>query len=366
VVAVLPASASTADPVTLRAQALASLEAGYRVLLTGRQTEVLVADRGEVGVERTSAERLAATLYRRDFNAQYGVRFTAIEVELVTTGLEVAGSTAILHADEHVKMHFASGWEVDPERDLTRMRIPHSFVFSQTERAWRLDFDDAGGMRDGGKTVDAGTDVTPARIRPQSSSTGGRLAAIEPYDSAAAYIRPDVSPRLESAYGTYWPNPAGDYAYNWAYSRNSAYRDFSPDDCTNFISQALRAGGWTDKYGFYWDWNNWWYQSYDQTTSWTYVAALRQFMSTSGRAQGLAYINDLQKGDVLQADFGQNGSWDHSLMIDAKYSSNLADIYVSYHSIDTQHRHMSDFLAAVQSQYGNTTYNAWHIIFTSN
>lgn len=366
VVAVLPASASSADPVVLNAQALASLNAGYRLLLTGQTTDALVPDRGEVGVERTSGERFAATLYRRDFNAQYGVRFTGIEVQLITTALEVSGSTAVLHADEHVQMRFVSGWESDPERDVTRMRIPHSFVFTQTGRAWRLDFDDAGGMRDGGRAVDASPNLTPARIRPQSSLAGGRFAALDPERMSALDIRPDVSTRIDSAYGTYWPNPAGDYAYNWAYSRNPAYRDYAPNDCTNFVSQALRAGGWTDKLGWWRDWNNWWYNAQNETESWTYVAAMRQFMSTSGRGQSLAYINDLQKGDVLQVDFSQNGSWDHGLIVDAKYSSNLADIYVSYHNTDTQHRPMSDFLGAVQTQYGNSTYNAWHIIFTSN
>ena len=363
---VLPASANSADPVLLNAQALASLNTGYRVLLNGQTAEALVPDRSEIGVKRTSAERSAATLYRRDFNAQYGVHFTAIEVKLITTAFELNGSTAVLHADEHVYMRFVSGWETDPERDVTRMRIPHSFVFTQTGRTWRLDFDDAGGMRDHGTAVDINPNLTPAQIRLQSSIGGGRLAVVDAEDPTALAVRPDGSTRVASAYGTYWPNPAGDYAYNWAYGRNPSYRNFSPDDCTNFMSQALRAGGWTDKLGFYWDWDNWWYNDQNQTRSWTFVAAMRQFMSTSGRGQSLAYINDLQKGDILQADFGSNGSWDHGLMVDAKYSSNLYDIYVSYHDTDTQHRHMSDFLAVVQSTYGATTYNAWHIIATSN
>ena len=35
------------------------------------------------------------------------------------------------------------------------------------------------------------------------------------------------------------------YAHQWAYSRNPAYYDFSAigGDCTNFVSQCLRAGG---------------------------------------------------------------------------------------------------------------------------
>ncbi|MEV7606770.1 amidase domain-containing protein [Paenarthrobacter sp. NPDC089322] len=37
------------------------------------------------------------------------------------------------------------------------------------------------------------------------------------------------------------------YATSWAYGRNSAYRQFG-NDCQNFVSQSLRAGGWADQY----------------------------------------------------------------------------------------------------------------------
>ena len=43
-----------------------------------------------------------------------------------------------------------------------------------------------------------------------------------------------------------------DYAYNWAYGRNSAYPNYG-NDCTNFVSQAMEAGGWAETGGFRWD-----------------------------------------------------------------------------------------------------------------
>lgn len=370
VLVALPASANTIDPHELKAQALASLNDGYHVLVTGDTTRSLTPDRGEVGIARTAEKRLADMLFRRDFNAVHGARFTEIRVKLNVLDIKSTASSVLLRADEEVEMRFVSaGRSPDPERDVTLMRIPHTFVFKQVGRAWRLDFDDAGGMRNSGPAADTLTDITPARLRkPGASARGGHVAAMDPQHAEGRDSRPDPSSRGVSAYGTYDRAAAARYAYDWAcwQCRNPAYRNFSPDDCTNFVSQALRAGGWQNTGGFKWDWNNWWYNDSGQAEAWTFVAAMRQFMSTSGRGFALNYINDLYEGDVLQADFGQDGSWNHGLMVDARYSSNLADIFVSYHDTDTRHRMMSDFLAAVQTQYGNTTYNAWMVLYTSN
>ena len=40
-------------------------------------------------------------------------------------------------------------------------------------------------------------------------------------------------------------NSASNYALQWALARNPNYISFT-NDCTNFVSQALRTGGWKD------------------------------------------------------------------------------------------------------------------------
>lgn len=45
--------------------------------------------------------------------------------------------------------------------------------------------------------------------------------------------------------GYYNPNTAVQYARQYALHPNSTYPEFS-SDCTNFLSQSLRAGGLTD------------------------------------------------------------------------------------------------------------------------
>ena len=66
---------------------------------------------------------------------------------------------------------------------------------------------------------------------------------------------------------------------------NPAYRNFSGKggDCTNFASQALRAGGWKDKAGWYKNANYWWYNNSNQTWSWTSVDYWATFAKNSGR-----------------------------------------------------------------------------------
>ena len=44
-----------------------------------------------------------------------------------------------------------------------------------------------------------------------------------------------------------------DYAYKWWNGRNPAYRSYELD-CTNFISQVVKAGGIKAAKGSRWDW----------------------------------------------------------------------------------------------------------------
>lgn len=98
-------------------------------------------------------------------------------------------------------------------------------------------------FNDSAKEITASTDK-PAII--QDEKTDSKSYS---YSSMATYLE------------TYWQN------------YNPNYRDFSGSggDCTNFVSQALRAGGWTDVSGLYTNSNYWWYNSLNQTYSWTSV-----------------------------------------------------------------------------------------------
>ena len=85
------------------------------------------------------------------------------------------------------------------------------------------------------------------------------------------------------------------YARSWAQGRNPAYPSYS-DDCTNFISQSMKAGGWATVGSYPLSSrssnSNWWNGSYSSTSSYTWGGAENWywFARNSGRARTSASI----------------------------------------------------------------------------
>ncbi|MFZ3101109.1 MAG: amidase domain-containing protein [Desulfitobacteriaceae bacterium] len=141
---------------------------------------------------------------------------------------------------------------------------------------------------------------------------------------------------------------AATYAEQWALSRNSNYPSFT-EDCTNFASQALYAGGRPMLYGSTED-TKWYVRKilfvWDYTLSWSMASYFYNFLgSNSAPLQGSwttssAPGNDkseIIKGDVLSYDWDGGGSKDHSAIVTYMgydpNSSNFGDL-VCYHSKD--------------------------------
>lgn len=127
---------------------------------------------------------------------------------------------------------------------------------------------------------------------------------------------------------------------------NPNYKTFNEvgGDCTNFVSQIMKAGGWADEYGFYRDDNNWWYNSMNQTWTWINVTYWNAFASIrSHRTRILSGPTSMLPADVLQADFSNNGSKDHTMFV--SYHSGTQP-YLTYHSSDTYRRSLSSLMSA--------------------
>ncbi|TMK38138.1 MAG: hypothetical protein E6G70_30195, partial [Alphaproteobacteria bacterium] len=108
---------------------------------------------------------------------------------------------------------------------------------------------------------------------------------------------------------------AANYATTFALSRNPIWPDDSSSggggDCTNFISQALYAGGWEMVPGMKSDPTAWYAGrpfDYDRgNRSWTWAGAdpFSRFLRMSGRASRCT-VDDLAIGDLIQEyRFGQ-------------------------------------------------------------
>lgn len=122
------------------------------------------------------------------------------------------------------------------------------------------------------------------------------------------------------------------YAHQWSCNgttscRNSAYQDLGGEDCTNFVSQALLAGGVTQtKVGY--GYEQWWYDGYEdwwpygdihRSHSWGLVTNLSTQLQATGRATGVVLTNMTSKysgansagGDIYMYDWGKGEGYSH-------------------------------------------------------
>jgi hypothetical protein len=137
-----------------------------------------------------------------------------------------------------------------------------------------------------------------------------------------------------------------DYAAQYWDNYNPDYREFG-NDCTNFISQIMKAGGWTDVDGFYQNDDSWWYNFLNQTYTWAGAHNWGVFAQIySQRTQGLEYVYQMLTTDVLQVDWDHPGEpdvgdepenqVDHTMIVTGILGSAGAadEIYLTYHTSD--------------------------------
>jgi len=159
--------------------------------------------------------------------------------------------------------------------------------------------------------------------------------------------------RPASAIQLFSGSAAGTYARTWALSTNSAYGRFG-NDCTNFVSQAMDAGGWTHLAGSGYCADRkkdsvWWFtrggcrytacpwgwcptiRTIDASHTWGGAHNFYNFVKTTGRGTGAAHVMNLGEGDVLQMDFSGGGHIGHTMVVTGKTATNL---FLSYHTSD--------------------------------
>lgn len=131
--------------------------------------------------------------------------------------------------------------------------------------------------------------------------------------------------------GYYNGYSAAAYARQYALNYNSAYRSCGSNDCTNFASQAVKAGGWIYDYGYYLDPHNWWYNYFNQTRTWVNAHYFWWFNEYSNRSYLVNSTCNLDLGDIVSADWNRDYYVDHQMVVTKKIGCN---IWLSYHSND--------------------------------
>lgn len=139
---------------------------------------------------------------------------------------------------------------------------------------------------------------------------------------------------------TYNRVAARDYADQYWTNYNNKYMDFTNlgGDCTNYVSQAMRAGGAPDDFSGT-QGSQWWYDlsTHQYTPSWTSVNQLYEYLlfNTNGGPVGvvtnnLYYVN---VADIVQ--FKLSGSnWIHSAIVTHVEYEDMPYIYVNAHTND--------------------------------
>ncbi len=169
--------------------------------------------------------------------------------------------------------------------------------------------------------------------------------------TTAAAVSPLSISQLALAAG-YDRGRAVSYAYQWAGNgqrrRNPAYPSFANNDCTNFASQVIAAGGipldgdgWLGTENTLYEWycrSSWGRTRY--SSSWINVNDFRLYHTSNnhrGRVGGIytaGSANSLraaaQPGDILQAmnSYAYISGW-HSMIVTKKSGG---EIYLTYHS----------------------------------
>ncbi|ARI78217.1 amidase domain-containing protein [Halobacillus mangrovi] len=128
------------------------------------------------------------------------------------------------------------------------------------------------------------------------------------------------------------------YAERWWDSYNSAYKHFDLD-CTNYISQCLRAGG-APTWGLPNRARGWWYTGKNWSYSWAVANSLRWYLSGSRQgltAKEVSSADQLTPGDVICYDFEGDGRFDHNTIVVKKDSDGMP--LVNAHTTNSRHRY---------------------------
>lgn len=346
---------------------LGELSTTLKAAITERNQQIL-SDPG-ISSSRTQLERFSAKSKarvaaeydelkaRKQRLAGYGQGYSAVSSIFESESFKVEGTRATAEVAERTELTYTTGGP--PES----YRYEQIVEFTKTETGWTID---SIKPKETG-AVPPSTVVSAEQLAPAPGSKGALILGPGKVATAAKAVAPSAHvPETKPGTG---PKKAGEdvtlaagynytamvnYATNWALGRNGAYRQFG-NDCQNFVSQSLKAGGWADQGGWYQYDSSWWYTFANQTYSWVGSQNFHNFAVGQGRVSYLSYLNDLGPADVLQVHWPEGTpDVDHSMIVTySPWSAGTRDIRVSYHTTDTLNR-------SIWNLYSSFPYATWY------
>ncbi|MFE6171846.1 amidase domain-containing protein [Streptomyces sp. NPDC056464] len=316
---------------TDRTQALVDGEQSRKPLTDGFSGDVRLSSRAARG-EDTALSTLDR---RKDLLARLGERYRKADTAVTLDATRVTGRTAKAAVTETTTLTYDKVRGDEPR--TTGFQARHELTFTADRHGdWQLT-----GIRDTDQGVAVNTLAKPSVKAPAVDDTMPSAPR-----AATTYPAP-AKPKAVTGTALDYKAMAA-YAEKYWRNYNKDYPDFNGQgaggDCTNFVSQSLKAGGWKHAPGYVYDYTKWFGNAEIQSHSFVGVNEWSWFAQNSKRTTGLANVYQMDVGDVLQMDFDKNGSKDHTMIV--TYRSPQGVPYLTYHSSNTYRRSLASIIAS--------------------
>ncbi|MFE7312263.1 amidase domain-containing protein [Streptomyces sp. NPDC057555] len=304
---------------------------------------------GKVRLSTSQSRQEGSTLgelrARKSRLARLGEKYSGASTSVALDATKVKGRHATVAVTETTTLTYEKARGNEPK--TTGFQAHHELTFQADHKGdWQLT-----GVRNTDDGYLAVNQISEPPVTPPTTPGG------PPSASGSATSRPaPAKPKNFTATGYDYQAMAA-YAAKYWNRYNPAYPDFSGagagGDCTNFVSQSLKAGGWKHAPGYATDFHKWFGNSEIQSHSFVGVNEFSWFALSSKRVTSLANVYQMDVGDVLQLDFDRDGSKDHSMIVTKRSQQGMP--YVTYHSTNTYNRSVASLVAS----YPYATYYAY-------
>lgn len=294
---------------------------------------------------RTEDSTLSQLRSRKSRLASLGEEYSKANTAVTLDRTSVKGRQATVAVTETTTLTYADAQGGEPK--TTGFQAHHTLTFKADRHGdWQLT-----GVRDTDDGVAVNQVTTPLVAAPSTADDNPPEAT----RAATTYPAPANAKNFSASGYDYKAMAA--YAKQYWTNYNTAYPNFNGQgaggDCTNFVSQSLKAGGWKHVPGYTYDFHKWFGNSEIQSDSFVGVNEFSWFALSSKRVTSLANVYQADVGDVIQMDFNKDGSKDHTMIV--TYRSPQGVPYLTYHSTNTYNRSLASIIAS----YPNAAYYAY-------
>ncbi|MEW1906569.1 MULTISPECIES: amidase domain-containing protein [unclassified Streptomyces] len=282
---------------------------------------------------------------RKNRLASSGEKYSAGSTTVTLDRTDVKGRTAVVAVTENTTLTYAKVTGGEP--GTTGFQARHELTFKADKKgSWKLTR-----IRETGDGYLAINQLA----RPMTATVAAKTTTTPAAPRAAITKRPPAAPKNLTG-GEYDYKAMAAYAEKYWTNYNPAYPNFNGagagGDCTNFVSQSLKAGGWKHAPGYVYDYTRWFGTADIQSHSFIGVNEWSWFAQNSKRTTSLANVYQLDVGDVLQVDFNKDGSKDHTMIVTSRRNGVP---YLTYHSTNTLRRSVTSII----SSYPTAAYYAY-------